>query len=81
MNGQRVWAVLGGVLWVLPWVGLHRMKSGAKRNELPTAMDIFRISPTDVDRGLPLEMCKEGLYMVNFVKDETGTVKVKVRHA
>lgn len=60
---------------------LHRMKSGAKRNELPTAMDIFRISPTEVDRGTPLGMCKEGLYMVNFVKDETGAVKVKVRHA
>ena len=54
-------------------------KISVSNGEVPTVTDIFSLSPKELEVGIPLDRCKEGLYMVTFAKDEKGKVATKIR--
>lgn len=59
----------------------QKAKRSVSAEENSSITDVFSISPVDLERGVPLEKCKLGCYMVVFTLDENGKVKTMVRHA
>ena len=59
---------------------LRRARTAVSRGEMPTATEITCVSPLELDRGIPVNRCKAGWYMVTYYLDDKGAVKVQVRH-
>ncbi len=59
---------------------LRHARSAVSRGEVPTATEVTCVSPLELDRGVPLEQCKPGWYMVTYYLDDKGAVKLQVRH-
>ena len=59
---------------------LNQAKRSVSSGKQPAAVEITSVSPAELDKGIPLENCQTGWYMVNYFRDPKGSVKYQVRH-
>ena len=61
--------------------GMQRAKYAVIRGKKTSATVMSAISPAELSAGVPLRQCKQGIYMVTYLRDGDGSVQVRIRQA
>ncbi len=59
---------------------LWAAKESVIHGKAGSATEFSCISPKDLDHGVPLQDCPRNWYMVTYARDQSGAVKILVRH-